>query len=187
VMRGNVLTSQRLFTLLEENTQRLRAFSGGVVSGSAQTPRYIAALMGEPAEGGPATRQRLPRRAADPANAHRQYELIITEAAAITAVGSDEVMAEQFEDLAQLSELPNVDLRIITRGTPVSPWRVPAMTIYDDSPVILGQIDGYARLEHPDDVARYVAEFERLQSAATAGDAAREALVEIARWYRSRA
>jgi hypothetical protein len=95
-------------------------------------------------------------------------------------------MAEQFEDLVRICELPNVDLRIITRGSPVSPWSVPAMTIYDDGPVILGQIDGYARFDHPADVARYVAEFERLQAAAAVGAAAREALAGIARWYRSR-
>jgi hypothetical protein len=93
-------------------------------------------------------------------------------------------MAEQFEGLAELSELPNVDLRIITRGTRMQPWAVPAMTIYDEGPVILGQIDGYARLDHPDDVARYVTEFERLQALAAAGDAARESFREIARWYR---
>jgi transcriptional regulator with XRE-family HTH domain len=189
VMAGtNVLSTQRLFTLLEREAKRLRAFSAGVVPGSAQTPRYVAAIMGEDDEAGPSTQARLPRLIGHPANAGKQYELVLTESAAVIALAADNVMAEQFEELVRLSERPNVDLRIIRRGTRLTPWTVPAITIYDDGPVVLGQLlDGYIRFDEGEDLAtKYIAEFERLQAAAAGGDEAREALRDIAAWYRSR-
>jgi hypothetical protein len=186
--RGSTLSVQRAFTGLDDAANRIRAFSAGAVAGSTQTLAYCAAMFGEPPEGGPESLERRKRGADLPRNAGRRYELVVTEGVAVASYGSDAVMADQFDHLVALSGFPNVDLRVITRGTPGIRWEVPGITIYDDAPVILGQIlKGYVRLDAGDArIPEWVGHFEELQAAAAAGDDARGALAEIAAWYRAR-
>jgi hypothetical protein len=184
VVRGrNVLHVQRRFRRLEESVQRMRSYSSGVVLGQLQSPRYAAAIFGQPADS-EVVRERLARGVQSAANSGRRYEVVMTEGTAYPGLGSAEVMVEQFEHLIEVSRLPHVDLRWIGRGTVLdSPSSVPGFNIYDDTAVVLSQVDGAATLDDPDDILRYVAEFDRLWGAAAAGAEARDALAEVSGWY----
>jgi hypothetical protein len=161
----------------------MRSYSSGVVLGQLQSPRYAAAIFGQPADS-EVVRERLARGVQSAANSGRRYEVVMTEGTAYPGLGSAEVMVEQFEHLIEVSRLPHVDLRWIGRGTVLdSPSSVPGFNIYDDTAVVLSQVDGAATLDDPDDILRYVAEFDRLWGAAAAGAEARDALAEVSGWY----
>lgn len=183
VLRGrNILHLQRRFRALEQDVIRLRSFSSGGILGQLQTPGYAGVVLHGKDD---LVRERLARGVDSPENRDRQYEIVMTEGVAFPAFGSAAVMAAQFEHLVTVSQLPNVDLRWLGRGTVLSkPPLVRAFNIYDDHTLVINQADGSATLEDPEDVARYTAEFERLQAAAIRGDEVRAALAEIANWYR---
>ncbi|ANY06588.1 hypothetical protein AFB00_10110 [Pseudonocardia sp. HH130630-07] len=185
VVRGsNIMAMQRRFTREEQASTRIRAWSQGLILGQLQSPAYTAAVLGLP-EDSPEVRQRRERYAGAPRNRLRQYDVLLAETVARWPLVDDTAMLDQLDDLITTSQLPNVDLRWLPLGVRLERLPLlPAFHVYDDRMVIWSQIDGSATLTAPEDVARYVAEFERLQAVALAGDEARSAIAEIASEFR---
>lgn len=180
----NVLSVQRRIRRREEKTKRLRSFTNGLPFGWAQTPEVMAAIFGVDVDH-PKVRDRMRRAAQLPANADRQYEGVMTEGGLRWVMGSAEVMAAQVEHLAAVAALPNVDLRLITARTPVGMEPGPGFHIHDeDGPVVLAQVGGSAELDKPEQVARYIERFDRLQAVALTGDDVLVILTELAEYYR---
>lgn len=181
VQRGNnILAIQRRFRRLDQRTRHVRSYSAGVVLGQLQVAGYAAAVMGGVAEDDPIVLERLARRVDSPTNADRRYDVVLAEGAIRLTVGSYQVMADQLDSLIAVSRLPNVDLRILGMRVVLDEVPlVPGFYVYDAHTVVLSQIDGAATLTDPEDVARYSAEFARLQGLALAEDEARTALASI--------
>ncbi len=185
VQRGtNIFALQRRFRRLEQRTTRMRSFSMGAVLGMLQTADYAAAIFGtDPVD--ERVQERVRRRVDALANRERRYELVLGEGVGRWSLGSHKIMAAQLDDMAAVATLPNVDLRWLPWWNVPGELPGPGFNIYDDHTVVLSQVGGSATLTDSDDLDRHRALFTRLQNAALAGDAARDAIAALAREHRN--
>jgi transcriptional regulator with XRE-family HTH domain len=175
----------------EEDSAFVRAYQPGMVLGQLQTTAYARAVFAVRADRAAAevdrlTAQRMQRSALlrDPV---RRWEFIQTEGALSWSLHSAAVMAEQMDHLATLSELPNVDLRIIPAFQPARFTAPHGFHIYDAEVVQIGTKNATALLADRDDVVTYATLFTELSTLAVQGDAARDILARLGAEYRKRA
>jgi transcriptional regulator with XRE-family HTH domain len=123
----------------------------------------------------------------------RQFAFLITEAALLWRPGSIELQLQQFERIAAVANLPNVDIGLL-------PLRGQAAVIYPESfNVYAGRAEGAetiatvelvpdeVTLDREADVKAYQETFEQLQSAALFDEEARTLLEQIAEDFRRNA
>lgn len=87
---------------------------------------------------------------------------------------------------ATVSELPNVHLGLISSRGTVDVGPGPAFYLYDDHPVVLSEVGGFALLNNRSDLNGYRATFEHLERRAVFGQSMRAQLREIADQYQDR-
>ncbi|MEV5508399.1 helix-turn-helix domain-containing protein [Streptomyces orinoci] len=124
----NVMPSgMAMFVGLERDARRLRGWQPEVVYGLLQTERYARAMFetAKPVEETTTEfveqslalrmeRRRLITRTQNPV----ELRVIMSEAALRLVIGSDEVMREQYTEIAELAQLDNVTVQIMPLATP---------------------------------------------------------------------
>jgi len=182
---GGTASFQRKLGRIEENSRLVRAFQPAMVLGVLQTEAYAQAVFGEADTAGIAARMERARRLlAEPS---RRWELVQPVGAYLWNLGGHEVMAEQMDAIVAISQLPNVDLRVVTPRQVVSFNATHGFHLYgtgDQVSVVVGILTGTSTTTAADDVAMYTTQFERLQDVAVGGAVARQELARLAEQYR---
>lgn len=190
-----VLDNPARYAALETDAVAVTTFDLSVLHGLAQTRRYSRALL----------EQRLPRHASWEIErlvemvVHRRRALteraeplrltqIVDETALRRVVGSPAVMAEQLDRLVELSEMPNVSVRVL-------PFEAGTFRAHEGQFVILDIPDdlgsdvvfveghiGNSYLEEPDEVDLFRGLLDEVGAHALDAERSRATL----RWYRAR-
>lgn len=170
---------------IEVSSHLLRGFQPSMVIGLVQTPGYIAAALGEVAAEhlDAIIRNRMERQ--ELLDSDREFALIHTEGALYWHVGGPDVMAEQAEHLASLTDRPNLRIGVIPWDRPLSMPARHAFHVYDNRTVIVGTESGTAFITDPLLVKTYDRRFAELAAVAAFGDEARAVFERVAREYRS--
>jgi hypothetical protein len=156
---------------LEAEASNLRTFEAESVPGLLQTEAYARAMFLLTAGGAEVDRKvaaRMRRQSLLRRESPAELSAVLSEAVLLRPVGGPKVMAQQLDELADLSELPNVTVQIL----PFSAGGHPAMTTpyvilsYTDAPndsiVYLDNLTNGQALEEPDHVNGYSIVHERL-------------------------
>lgn len=178
----------------ESEATTVRTFKIDLVPGLMQTPGYAAAIVEAdlPRPSAEVVRERVEARTKRQERLDGEnpihIEGVLTEGALRNQVGGPEVMRQQLERLAQLSKLPNVDLRVIaatgaypTMGTPFS-----ILSFAGDYPDVgyIELIDKGVYIEEPEDLEPYQVRFAGLQKVALSQSKSRSLLADIAQGLR---
>lgn len=105
------------------------------------------------------------------ADAPLRLRAVLNEAVLHRVVGGPEIMAEQFNHLAQIAKLPNVTVQVLGFDAGAHPGMVGSFTAlrFPEEPMntVYVEIDeGAIYLERPAEVARYAGNFERIANLA---------------------
>lgn len=176
---------------LEGGSTEIRAYEAGLVNGLLQTPAYTQAitLATQPTVNADelerSARFRAERQARLADNSPPTLQVVLDEAALRRPVGGPKVMREQIEHIAELSELPHVDVRLLPFSVGEHPSMGVSFTVLRwseaSADVVYVENDrGSLYLERPSDIARYVEIFEQLRSRALADTKLRSALATLA-------
>jgi transcriptional regulator with XRE-family HTH domain len=176
---------------LESEATTVRTFKIDLVDGLLQTADYATAIgkAALPRASAKIVRERVEARAMrqDRLTGENpiQVEAVFAEGALRARIGGPEVMRRQLDRLAELAELPNVDLRAIpatgaypAMGTPFS--ILSFGTGYPDVGYI-ELLDKGTYLEEPEDVEPYRTNFAGLQEVAWSPRKSRTLIADIAR------
>lgn len=177
--RGSAVFAERV-RRAEEASKEIRAYQPTVVLGVLQTEAVAMALQHGDRE---AVAVRMARNS-QMLETGRKWLLVQTEGALLCNVAGAEAMAEQLDLMIAASQLPNVDLRIITHEQ-IPPAMVGhGFHIYDRQAVMVGILTGSTMTTEVGDVNRYLEMFELLSDSALAGAEARAAMRRVASTYR---
>lgn len=172
---------QRSYVELESGAARIREYQQFVIPGLLQTPEYARVRMesgrelyGEDLDQDIDTRAREARQRVLMREMPPQYEAIIEECALRRAVAPPTIMQGQLRRLIEVSELPNVSIRILTLGAAVADFWVPhsAFSIYafadpdDPTIVTLEALTSDLQLRDEEDVERYETVYQWASEAA---------------------
>ena len=178
---------------LEEAASRIQTFEVQFVHGLAQTEEYARAVV---AHGLPAARRdevarrvdlRMRRQRVLTAPGAPQLCAVLDEAALRRAPGGAEVMRGQFARLLELSELPNVDLRVMPFGHGAHAGEGGAFTVLGfpepDLPdvVYLEQLTSALYVDKREEVAQYARVMSRLRAGALEPGATRDLIRSLMR------
>lgn len=189
---------------LEGAAASLRSYQSELVAGLLQTPEYARAVItygnpdDDPDEIDRRVRLRMERQAllTRPVAAPELY-VVLNEAILRRPVGGRPVMAAQLERLADVTELPNVRLRVVTfaaglhHGLMSGPFvllRFPTNGDGKETEPPTVHMDGFTGalyLDKPNEIARYDGAFQRIWDAALNDAASKDLLIEAAREFRS--
>jgi transcriptional regulator with XRE-family HTH domain len=177
----------------EEAATLIRSYQPALVLGVLQTRDYANTVFSSSrelidereAEASVQSRMTRWQLLTDPA---RHWRLIQTEAALRWVVKSPAVMADQLDQVAEASRLPNVTLGIIRLDT-VAPEPAPlhGFHIYDDDSVMFGTETGTALLSDPSRITYYSRLFDEMAELAVYDDEVRQLLANLATDYRATA
>jgi hypothetical protein len=161
---------------LEAEATRVRAFTIDLVDGLLQTPEYTAAVIraNQPLASEEMVRQRVEawgRRHARLREANPMYlEVIIAEGALRIEVGGRAAMRRQLGHLLELTELSNVDLRVVPAGRAYpamgTPFRLLSFGGRRPDIGFVELLDMGLYVEEPDDIELYVVRFAGLRDVA---------------------
>lgn len=187
ILKRGAYRQQQKIARIEAATTEQRAFDLGAVIGLLQTPDYMRRIFGRrmsDQERDKAIAVRLERLGVLEDESKR-FVFIMTEGALRWRAGPGEMMAEQIEHIAEISERPNVRVGVIpwTREVHVFPGH--EFHIYDDRAAITATETATALIEDPRDISAYLDLFAELETLAVFGDAARTELVRITADYRA--
>jgi transcriptional regulator with XRE-family HTH domain len=189
VLLGDGLASrQASLAVLEAQALRIAEYQPAVIPGLVQTPAYIRELLALP--GGPTShgasqadvdaivaerlkRQEVLYRPGKPVH------LVVGEAALHSPPGSRDTLRGQLDRLIALTGLATLDLRVLPLAAPMPAMPMSGFTIHDTAFVLIETLTGEQRLDQPDEVGVYAQAFERLSSAALAGEQAADLLRQI--------
>lgn len=170
---------------IENASARIRSINPAIVIGLLQTHDYMRALL----SGRYAGREldamvaaRLARQGV--LDTDRQFHFLLTEGALRWHVGSPHVMVGQAEHLADLVELPNVQLGIVPWTRPTNRPVSHAFQIYDERAVMLASETSVALITDPREVADFADRFEIYAAFADYGSEAQVVFQRIAQEYR---
>ncbi|MET8872800.1 helix-turn-helix transcriptional regulator [Nocardia sp. NPDC004604] len=189
---------------LEAAARQLTSYTPDVVLGLLQTPAYASVLVRgtypndaddeiDQRLGLKRKRQGLITRKRQPA----QLNVVLLESILHRVVGGPKVMATQLRHLADMSTLPNVDLRIlplragIPLGQPAGLFTIIDFAVDDHgervepSVVYLENLTGSLYLEHNDDVRSYYESYQAIHHIALDEFASRNLIRQVAREYAS--
>lgn len=179
---------------LQHDSDETRTYQIKLIPGPLQTPAYTQAVVAA-GEADQVTADGVVRRRA----AQRQrllrgewtYRAVLDEAALTTVVGSPQTMAEQVEDLAEVSSLLNVTLQVVpfVAGAHIAMTGPFTMLRYRGSEalnVVFVELDHAVwSAEKPRDLERYGRMFDQLTEIALSPDRSRERLVSLGKYYRA--
>jgi hypothetical protein len=191
VRAGGTRRRQRQGATLEQVATRIRQYQPMLVPGIFQTPGYVRgvlAALGEPADPEVVIAGRRARQEALFGPGGPVYEVILTEQALTARYATAQALAEQLEQLVRLGESPRLSVRVIPAAAPRSAmsmvpfvhftFRDAPPTVYVETPTV----DLYVAAA--EDIARYVAMYERLTGDALDVPASRELLLRLAEEHR---
>lgn len=175
---------------LETNASRIRAYSGDVVIGLAQTRRYAEAMfsMGRKLSSeerlDDVVNARLARQQTldDP---DRQFELVMNESALRRQLIPAQDMRQQIRHLIELSSRPNVNLGLITFASQERTHQHHAYSMIGDPQrdteaiVLIQTLTRRLVIRDPEELAEYVEHFNLLKAGAISGDELRAFLREV--------
>lgn len=189
----------RRFLALESEATEITMYENDFITGLFQTEDYARVLLraGAPLAGKADLDKQVEMRTArteilnrdDPA----RLDVILHESTLRRVVGDDAVMRAQLAHLREMSERPNIDLRIL-------PFRPRATRNYDEAfsprtPFTLLKlpdrgtvlyVEDIAGATYPEDltlIQQYAAGYERLRSAASDEEASRKLIAKVAAEY----
>lgn len=191
VANGAVAADALDYVQLESEATRVRTFKIDLVPGLMQTADYATAVTR--AYGPDIPEETL----ADRVNARIQrqgrltdstplkVEAILAEAALTINVGSPEVMRDQLHRLLDLSELPNVDLRVLPAASGAHPamglpFNILSFSSNDPDVGYLELADKAVYLEESADVEPYNLKFDALHEMAAGNTESREIISALA-------
>ncbi len=196
---------QRGYAELEASCAQIREYSPVIVPGLLQTPAYARVrinsarpLMADPDEPvredtenpeievrARQARQELLTRAVEPPT----YSAVLEETALSGRAGPPDVLRAQLAQLRKLAALSNVTLQVLPRDTPIASWYLPhtAFSLYrfadpqDPETLSIEGITTNLVVSDQDEISRYLAVFDWLQSAALTPEDTISWLTETAR------
>lgn len=179
---GGTAAFQARIRQLEEGAALVRAFQPTMVLGQLQTEAYAGVVLhGDRA----AVDERMRRTRMLIEDDSRRWLLVQPVGALLWNLGGAQVMAEQMDALIKASQLPHVDLRVISSVRPVDFIATHGFHLYDHKAVVVGILTGTTIDQDQRAIGRYGALFDRLLAAGAGGDDARAALAKVAEDYRA--
>ena len=194
----------RVYAGMEQMATRFREYHSELVTGVFQTPDYALTVIRANAEGDPKVsdreiQERLEIRLRRADILHRvsppapKLMVVLNEAIIRRPVGGPLVMAEQLRHLAKVSELSNVDLRILPfsagmhRGALAAGSFVILDFAEDDEPttVYSEALTGSAYLQDADASDRYIWAWEGILPLSLDPEKSRELLINTAKEFAS--
>ncbi|MGH3468348.1 MAG: helix-turn-helix domain-containing protein [Thermocrispum sp.] len=189
------------FLVMEFEASDISVYENEVITGLLQTEGYARSLLqaGAPLVGKAELdkkvqlrrgRQRILTRTTPPPV---RLDVVLLEATLHRVIGSDQIMAEQLDHLLTVSELPNVDLRVLPfrpKPTPnhdesfVGTSRIMLLRLLDRGTLLY--IDDFAGATYPEDlnvIQQYASAYQRLQSAAEDPASSAELIAKVATQY----
>ncbi|MEU6079153.1 helix-turn-helix transcriptional regulator [Streptomyces sp. NPDC047108] len=181
---------------LETDAASLRVYESLIVPGLLQTREYAQAVIegmwpeATPSEIDKRIQIRLKRqdRLTDPINPLR-FWAVIDEALLRRVVGTPQIMAQQLEHLAQLSEQPHVTLQVLPYDVGAHPGMYGKFAILefqdamDASVVYLEGVTSDLYLEKANDVQSYAVMYEHLRAQALNAEQSREFIHKVVMSY----
>jgi transcriptional regulator with XRE-family HTH domain len=175
----------RRYASLEASAAELRTYETECVPGLMQTKAYARAMLlaWEPDMGEQMVKKPVELRLARQKVLTREDPLhfvaVVSEAALRKVVGSRDIMRGQMIRLLEVSDLPNVDLHVLTFDAPQHPVQGTSFSLLsfpdqDDAVIYLEDVAGATYLETSPEVGRYNLVFNRLRRAALDVDRSRE-------------
>jgi transcriptional regulator with XRE-family HTH domain len=167
----------------EQQATTIRTYQPNVVPGLLQTAGYVRTVLDVNAFGredpADAVRARVERQAILYDDG-KSFSFVITEGALRWRLCPLAVHLAQLDRIASLATLPNVSVGIIPWAVlaPVPPSNM--FVVFDDSLVLVESLHGEQALKEQGDVARYLAQFETLDTLARHDEEARMVLDRIA-------
>jgi Helix-turn-helix. len=169
---------------LEATSTRLRFFLPSMITTLISTAEYIrASLAHSPSDTSKAVAKKLERQAVL-YDESKQFDFVLTEAAARWALCPAPLMALQLDRLLSLSHLPNVRLGVIPMGTETPRTVLNTFTIYDERLVTAEIFGGAILMRDPRDVAYHLQLFTLFEGFAVFGEPARDRLAEWSTIFR---
>jgi transcriptional regulator with XRE-family HTH domain len=180
---GGTAAFQARLHRIQQAASLVRAYQPALVIGVLQTEAYARQLFGPSDPSGLSERMRQSDQMLR--DERRRWVLVQTEGALLWNLGGAQVMAEQIDTIIERSQLPHVDLRLITHHQAVDFVAAHGFSLYDQQTAIVGILSGTTISNDPRDVEQYGSKFEQLLRASIGGDEARAALTRIADRYRT--
>lgn len=191
-----------LYVELEPAASHLCEYHTELVTGVLQTRDYATAVVRADVEGdASATDATIAERVQirlSRANlltretpAAPEFDIVLNESVIRRPVGGPAVMAAQLRHIVELSELPNVSVRILPFGVGMHPGALAAGSFVvldfplDGEPTTVYSegLTGAAYLDDPDEVSRYRWAFQGLSAVSLNVDASRDCLNTAAKEY----
>jgi transcriptional regulator with XRE-family HTH domain len=131
--RTGLTRRQQNFIAYEAAALSIRHYQPVLVPGAFQTPEYARAVVRMTANPNAERQidQRMKRQAIITAGDGPTYEVVLLDAVTRWCPGPAEVLAGQLDRLADLAELPNVDLRVVPLDRPQTSFLAHPVVIYD--------------------------------------------------------
>jgi len=180
--RGGRAEFQRRIRDAEQGARLVRSFQPGMVVGVAQTRAYATVVFGGREDAVEARLERHRQLLDDPT---RHWILVQPVGALLWNLGGATVMAEQIDQLVEVSHLAHVDLRIITAAQPMTVAVTHGFHLYDHGAVVVGLKTGTTISGDPRDIEQYSDLHDHLAAGAVGGDQARDVLAGLAHDYRA--
>ncbi len=184
---GDVLPAWfQTYVGLEEAASRVSTFEVQFVHGLLQTDAYARAVvrLGQPSASEEEVERRvdlrLCRQKILSGDRSTRFDVVLDESALRRPFGGREVMRGQFRRLLEISEQPNVDLRVVPfefggHAAETGAFTVLSFPESDLSDVVyLEQLTGALYLDKRDEVAQYARVMDRLRSEALSPDGTRD-------------
>ncbi|WP_186763453.1 helix-turn-helix domain-containing protein [Lentzea tibetensis] len=175
---------------LEANASAVRAYSGDLVIGLAQTRPYARAMFMLGGRQSPEERldevvdARLARQESLN-NLDRQFEFVMNESAFRRKLIPAEDMRQQVQHLIEFSHRPNVDFGLITFNSNERVHQLHSFSMIGDpgrdaeSIVLIQTLTRRLVIRDPEEIAEYLEHFNALRTAAISGDELRAFLREV--------
>jgi transcriptional regulator with XRE-family HTH domain len=178
ILRRGAARMQARLSELEHEAATLRYFSPIVLPGLLQTAEYMRRVFSLELSGSElartvAARQQRQQILYDTA---RSFTFIVTEAALRWGFCPPDVMAAQASHVASLATLANVEVGVISLGSPVEDIPLHGYQIFDDRLASIELEHAVVNVADPRDIATYLRLFTIMSEAAEFGQAARSRL-----------
>ncbi|HEY9388379.1 MAG TPA: helix-turn-helix transcriptional regulator [Mycobacteriales bacterium] len=182
---GEIDRRQLSFAEFENGAVQIREFQLTHIPGLLQTRAYAAArFASRPAVGLPpinidaATETRIARQAILTSDTPPRYEALFEESALVRRCGPPDLRADQFDQLLEAAELPNVTLRVLPYNAHIDGCYIPScsFSLYrfadpvDPEIAVLEMETSDLHLGDKEDVDRYKLIFDHLWAAALSPD-----------------
>lgn len=186
VLQRGAWRMQQQTARIEEDSDRVQTFQPTLVPGLLQTRAYARAVFSSVRMSDEVldrtVEARLERQSL--LRSEREFVQLMTEGALLWQLGHPQLMVEQVEHIAELMNLSNVRIGIITHETAAGFVVQEGFNLYDRRAVVIGTTTATATITEEADVATYHRQFSDLESLAEFGEAARRRFERIAETYR---